>query len=167
MIVRPTLLFHQTPTSEVEAAFLEYTQERKDIAILLINQHIAEKIRPIVDKYTQAFPALLEIPAKDHPYGTSETAWLQLRPYPEMSNNRLTKKLAILSALGLARSIEGLGAQASAEAVRRIELRRLVCQTPLINQLTYRRDHRHRLLYFVPGIHVALASAPSISKHLD
>lgn len=30
---------------------------------------IAEKIRPTVDKYTQAFPALLEIPSKDHPYG--------------------------------------------------------------------------------------------------
>ena len=73
----------------IEAAFQEFT-ERKDIAILLINQHvcshtpysnnillvfiffwfqIAEKIRPTVDKYQQAFPALLEIPSKDHPYG--------------------------------------------------------------------------------------------------
>lgn len=30
---------------------------------------IAEKIRPTVDRYQQAFPALLEIPSKDHPYG--------------------------------------------------------------------------------------------------
>lgn len=30
---------------------------------------VAEKIRPTVDKYQQAFPALLEIPSKDHPYG--------------------------------------------------------------------------------------------------
>jgi vacuolar-type H+-ATPase subunit F/Vma7 len=30
---------------------------------------IAEKIRPTVDKYHQAFPAVLEIPSKDHPYG--------------------------------------------------------------------------------------------------
>jgi len=30
---------------------------------------IAERIRPTVDKYQQAFPALLEIPSKDHPYG--------------------------------------------------------------------------------------------------
>ncbi|KAG9545748.1 hypothetical protein KCU97_g21186, partial [Aureobasidium melanogenum] len=44
------------------------TQERKDIAILLINQHIADKIRSRVDSYTQAFPSLLEIPSKDHPY---------------------------------------------------------------------------------------------------
>jgi V-type H+-transporting ATPase subunit F len=43
--------------------------ERPDIAILLINQHIAEKIRPLLEHYTQAFPAVLEIPSKDHPYG--------------------------------------------------------------------------------------------------
>ena len=30
---------------------------------------VAEKIRPMVDKYQAAFPALLEIPSKDHPYG--------------------------------------------------------------------------------------------------
>ncbi|KDN38040.1 putative VMA7-H+-ATPase V1 domain 14 kDa subunit, vacuolar [Tilletiaria anomala UBC 951] len=67
----------KTPTSEIEASFLEYTSERKDIAILLINQHIANKIRPIVDKYTQAFPALLEIPAKDHPYDPSKDSVLR------------------------------------------------------------------------------------------
>jgi hypothetical protein len=30
---------------------------------------VADKIRPSVDKYEAAFPALLEIPSKDHPYG--------------------------------------------------------------------------------------------------
>jgi len=29
---------------------------------------IAEKIRSKVDAYNEAFPALLEIPSKDHPY---------------------------------------------------------------------------------------------------
>lgn len=29
---------------------------------------IADKIRSRVDSYTQAFPSLLEIPSKDHPY---------------------------------------------------------------------------------------------------
>lgn len=58
----------ETQVSTIEAAFEEFT-ERSDIAILLINQHIAEKIRPTVDKYQKAFPALLEIPSKDHPYG--------------------------------------------------------------------------------------------------
>ncbi|KAG9006034.1 H(+)-transporting V1 sector ATPase subunit F [Tulasnella sp. 427] len=57
----------KTQVSTIEAAFQDFT-ERKDIAILLVNQHIAEKIRPTVDRYEQAFPALLEIPSKDHPY---------------------------------------------------------------------------------------------------
>ncbi|KAJ4370856.1 H(+)-transporting V1 sector ATPase subunit F [Didymella sp. IMI 355093] len=58
----------KTETSAIEAAFDRFTQERKDIAIVLINQHIAEKIRPRVEAYTAAFPSLLEIPSKDHPY---------------------------------------------------------------------------------------------------
>ncbi|KAG9519725.1 hypothetical protein E4T50_07771 [Aureobasidium sp. EXF-12298] len=59
---------HKTETHAIEQAFDSFTQERKDIAILLINQHIADKIRSRVDTYTQAFPSLLEIPSKDHPY---------------------------------------------------------------------------------------------------
>ena len=55
--------------SEIEEAFADFTKERKDIAIVLISQYVADKIRPLVDRYAQAFPALLEIPSKDHPYG--------------------------------------------------------------------------------------------------
>jgi len=66
----------KTQVSTIEGAFQEFTQ-RHDIAILLINQHIAEKIRPTVDKYTQAFPALLEIPSKDHPYDPSKDSVLK------------------------------------------------------------------------------------------
>jgi len=66
----------KTQVSTIEAAFQEFT-ERQDIAILLINQHIAEKIRPTVDKYTQAFPALLEIPSKDHPYDPAKDSVLK------------------------------------------------------------------------------------------
>jgi len=29
---------------------------------------VADKIRDRVDKYNEAFPSLLEIPSKDHPY---------------------------------------------------------------------------------------------------
>lgn len=53
--------------STLEAAFTDFT-ERPDIAVLLINQHIADRIRPMLEHHTQAFPAVLEIPAKDHPY---------------------------------------------------------------------------------------------------
>jgi vacuolar-type H+-ATPase subunit F/Vma7 len=80
----------ETSVATLEAAFTEFT-ERSDIAILLINQHVrqsplfrlfsspmltlpslqvADQIRPVVEKYEQAFPALLEIPSKDHPYGS-------------------------------------------------------------------------------------------------
>ncbi|BGP19005.1 hypothetical protein JCM10213_009286 [Rhodosporidiobolus nylandii] len=66
----------KTPVSTVEAAFAEFT-ERSDVAILLINQHVADMIRPIVEKYEQAFPALLEIPSKDHPYDASKDSVLK------------------------------------------------------------------------------------------
>ncbi|SPO27163.1 probable VMA7 - H+-ATPase V1 domain 14 kDa subunit, vacuolar [Ustilago trichophora] len=68
---------NKTSVSDIEQTFTHFTSERKDIAILLINQHIAEKIRPIVDRYTQAFPALLEIPAKDHPYDPAKDSVLK------------------------------------------------------------------------------------------
>ncbi|KAJ7630600.1 vacuolar ATP synthase [Roridomyces roridus] len=66
----------KTQVSAIEAAFQELT-ERKDIAILLINQHVAEKIRPTVDRYQQPFPALLEIPSKDHPYDPEKDSVLK------------------------------------------------------------------------------------------
>jgi len=66
----------KTQTSVIEAAFQEYT-ERKDIAILLINQHVADRIRLSVDRYQAAFPALLEIPSKDHPYDPAKDSVLK------------------------------------------------------------------------------------------
>ncbi|WFD39215.1 H(+)-transporting V1 sector ATPase subunit F [Malassezia japonica] len=68
---------NRTSVSDIEEAFLDFTKEREDIAIVLINQHIADKIRPLVDKYVQAFPALLEIPSKDHPYDPSKDGVLK------------------------------------------------------------------------------------------
>lgn len=85
----------KTENSAIEAAFDRFTTERKDIAILLINQHvrlsqmhmveqvltcvvkIAEKIRHRVETYTAAFPALLEIPSKDHPYDPEKDSVLK------------------------------------------------------------------------------------------
>ncbi|CAE6530299.1 unnamed protein product [Rhizoctonia solani] len=66
----------KTSVEKIEETFQEFTR-RKDIAILLINQHVADQIRPMVDKYQQAFPALLEIPAKDHPYDPSKDSVLK------------------------------------------------------------------------------------------
>ncbi|KAI0274785.1 ATPase, V1 complex, subunit F [Gloeopeniophorella convolvens] len=66
----------KTEAHVIEGVFGEFTK-REDIAILLINQYVAEKIRPTVDKYQQAFPALLEIPSKDHPYDPSKDSILK------------------------------------------------------------------------------------------
>jgi V-type H+-transporting ATPase subunit F len=38
------------------------------VGMVLINK-VAEKIRYKVDNYTAAFPTILEIPSKEHPYG--------------------------------------------------------------------------------------------------
>lgn len=63
-----TVIPDKTSTEEVEKAFEKFTSERDDVAILLINQHIAESIRYRLDTFTKAFPAILEIPSKEHPY---------------------------------------------------------------------------------------------------
>ncbi|KAL7276250.1 H(+)-transporting V1 sector ATPase subunit F [Rhizina undulata] len=66
----------KTETEKIEKAFDEFIN-RKDIGILLINQHIAEKIRYRIDTYTAAFPAVLEIPSKDHPYDPEKDSVLR------------------------------------------------------------------------------------------
>ncbi|KAL2258092.1 hypothetical protein VTK26DRAFT_8737 [Humicola hyalothermophila] len=67
----------KTDNAVIEAAFERFTSERKDIGIVLINQHIADRIRHRIDTYTQAFPAVLEIPSKDHPYDPEKDSVLR------------------------------------------------------------------------------------------
>ncbi|KAI9677742.1 MAG: H(+)-transporting V1 sector ATPase subunit F [Trizodia sp. TS-e1964] len=67
----------ETETLAIEEAFDNFVRHRKDIAIVLINQHIADRIRHRVDSHTEAFPALLEIPSKDHPYDPSKDSVLR------------------------------------------------------------------------------------------
>ncbi|POS84039.1 vacuolar ATP synthase subunit F [Erysiphe pulchra] len=67
----------KTDNAAIEEAFDQFTLHRKDIGILLINQHIADRIRHRVDSYTAAFPALLEIPSKDYPYDPEKDSVLR------------------------------------------------------------------------------------------
>ena len=116
----------KTETAAIEAAFDRFTAERKDIGIVLINQHVrnpspfppsawlpllptylppnppyrppppppppptkplgklinyklqvAERIRHRIDTYTAAFPTVLEIPSKDHPYDPEKDSVLR------------------------------------------------------------------------------------------
>ncbi|KAJ2490580.1 H(+)-transporting V1 sector ATPase subunit F [Coemansia sp. RSA 2050] len=75
---RPNFLVADSKTTQasIEEKFTSFTQ-RKDIAIILINQHIAEDIRGILDEYSAAFPTVLEIPSKDHPYNPSKDSVLK------------------------------------------------------------------------------------------
>lgn len=66
----------KTTEEDISKVFADYTQ-RKDIAILLINQYVADKIRFQVDAFTEAFPAILEIPSKDHPYDPEKDSVLR------------------------------------------------------------------------------------------
>ena len=66
LLVRP-----KTTQEEIEKAFNNFIQ-RDDVAILLINQHIANEIRPLIEKHENPLPAILEIPSKDHPYKPDE-----------------------------------------------------------------------------------------------
>ncbi|KAI1650793.1 vacuolar ATP synthase [Daldinia loculata] len=68
---------NKTETSAIEAAFESFTTERKDIGIVLINQHIADKIRYRIDTHTSAFPTILEIPSKEHPYDPEKDSVLK------------------------------------------------------------------------------------------
>lgn len=72
-----TVIPGKTTLDQIEDAFDNFTKERDDIAILLINQHLADLIRFRVEAYTNAFPAILEIPSKDHPYDPEKDSILK------------------------------------------------------------------------------------------
>ena len=65
-----------TALGEVEEAFTTLTG-RDDIGILLINQHVADMIRPQLNEYTQPIPTILEIPSKEHPYDPEKDIVMQ------------------------------------------------------------------------------------------
>ncbi|KTW29986.1 V-type ATPase, F subunit [Pneumocystis jirovecii RU7] len=67
----------ETETSVIETFFDELTGFRTDIGIILINQHIADRIRPKIEAYAQALPSLLEIPSKEHPYDPEKDSVLK------------------------------------------------------------------------------------------
>ena len=56
----------KTPRSHRQAA--EDFTTHEDIAIVLINQHISEEIRYLVENYNGTIPSVLEIPSKGKAY---------------------------------------------------------------------------------------------------
>ena len=67
----------QTLKSSIEEAFKRFTQERQDIAVILINQHIAEEVRYLLELHTATIPTILEIPSKNKPYDISKDCIVQ------------------------------------------------------------------------------------------
>merc|ERR1712031_67684 len=61
------LVDSKTSQGKIEEAFKNYTK-RNDIAVILINQWIAEEIRHVINDYNEIVPTVIEIPSKDHPY---------------------------------------------------------------------------------------------------
>ena len=71
-----SLCVADTSIGELEDCFKSFVN-REDIAIVLINQHVADMIRHVLDSHTEAIPAVLEIPSKEHPYDASKDSILR------------------------------------------------------------------------------------------
>lgn len=73
-----------TTVQNIEDAFRDFTT-RKDIAVVLITQNVADEIRHLLDAYNKPIPSVLEIPSKEHPYDPAKDAILkraQVTPPP-------------------------------------------------------------------------------------
>lgn len=70
------ILIIDTAVSEIEDSFRSFLS-RTDIAIIMINQNIAEMIRHVIDGHDKPIPAVLEIPSKDHPYDPTKDSILR------------------------------------------------------------------------------------------
>eukprot|EP00386_Alphamonas_edax_P009479 GDKI01031165.1.p1 GENE.GDKI01031165.1~~GDKI01031165.1.p1 ORF type:complete len:127 (+),score=57.20 GDKI01031165.1:61-441(+) len=66
----------KTRRADIEDAFKNFTT-RKDIGMIMINQHIADDIRYLVDLHDKVIPTILEIPSKDKPFDPSKDSVLQ------------------------------------------------------------------------------------------
>jgi V-type H+-transporting ATPase subunit F len=54
----------RTTESEIADAFKAFTTQRDDIAVVLITQVVADRIRFLVEAHARAIPSVLEIPAR-------------------------------------------------------------------------------------------------------
>ncbi|AFZ79332.1 vacuolar ATP synthase subunit f, putative [Theileria equi strain WA] len=71
-----TIVTSKFSKAQIEETFKSYV-EREDCGIIIINQHIAEKIRPLLDLHAKHIPTVLEIPSKEQPYDASKDSVMQ------------------------------------------------------------------------------------------
>jgi ATP synthase F subunit len=69
--------FSEPESSQISAVAMDLDGWMEKAIPGLIDGQIAERIRHRVDSYTAAFPALLEIPSKDHPYDPEKDSVLK------------------------------------------------------------------------------------------
>lgn len=63
---------------------------RSDVGIILICQHIADKIRDAIEKHVDIVPTVLEIPSKNHPYQVEKDSLMQKALIQLYGSNRPT-----------------------------------------------------------------------------
>ncbi|KAJ3631608.1 hypothetical protein MTP99_012727 [Tenebrio molitor] len=75
---QPTLMVvrEDTPAEAIKKCFTEFT-ERDDVAVIMINQHIADKIRNVVDAHVRSVPVVVEISSENHPYDPDQDSILK------------------------------------------------------------------------------------------
>jgi V-type H+-transporting ATPase subunit F len=64
---RATDVISETSIEAIENAFNTFTK-RRDIAVIMINQSIANEIRHVINRHVHPIPTVLEIPSKDMAY---------------------------------------------------------------------------------------------------
>eukprot|EP00299_Pterocystis_sp_00344_P011574 c5423_g1_i1.p1 GENE.c5423_g1_i1~~c5423_g1_i1.p1 ORF type:complete len:126 (+),score=23.23 c5423_g1_i1:55-432(+) len=66
----------RTTIATIEETFRRFLHD-KNIAVILITQNVADRIRPALVEHTDAIPAVLEMPSKDAPYDPSKDYIMQ------------------------------------------------------------------------------------------
>jgi len=66
----------RTTHDDLVAAFKNFTS-RKDVAIVMITQSIAQEIRYLISAYDKTIPTILEIPSKSQPYDEKSDPLMQ------------------------------------------------------------------------------------------
>ncbi|CAL5418393.1 unnamed protein product [Camellia sinensis] len=85
----------KTTVKQIEEAFKEFTT-REDVAIVMINQYVANMIKFLVDSYNNPIPAILEIPSKDHPYDPTHDFVLSRMLVDDIGDVTITNDGAII-----------------------------------------------------------------------
>merc|ERR1712176_796013 len=66
----------RTPVAVIEENLLRFIND-KNIAIILIAQNVADRVRHVLNEQEDSIPAILEIPSKDQPYDPSKDFVMQ------------------------------------------------------------------------------------------